>query len=243
MHIPYVCVPWAQHLISLEIQNLPTTPFCWCAPTSPMKSQHSMFRSVAARLSGAHPARVERLSALRCVQTPIEAMLPHIHIPREHGRFLLHYGEAKCRPCMIRLRSAQSAPAVLPAPMLGRVARTAVTLADRPGWTKQSGAKRKKVGEQQPDSAAYRYYEFAHFGHNLSRRFATGSGGDISGAGTSSAPYASLTVILHQEYSPVRARHHSRRYLLVRKTLLRPLSSPAMRLVVSPTPGPGILRS
>ncbi|KAL9532356.1 hypothetical protein SMMN14_04209 [Sphaerulina musiva] len=39
--------------------------------------------------------------------------------------------------------------------MLGRVARTAVTLADRPGWTKQSGAKRKKVGEQQPDSAAY----------------------------------------------------------------------------------------
>lgn len=167
----------------------------------------------------------------------------HIHIPREHGRFLLHYGEAKCRPCMIRLRSAQSAPAVLPAPMLGRVARTAVTLADRPGWTKQSGAKRKKVGEQQPDSAAYRYYEFVHFGHNLSRRFATGSGGDISGAGTSSAPYASLTVILHQEYSPVRARHHSRRYLLVRKTLLRPLSSPAMRLVVAPTPGTGILRS
>lgn len=97
MHIPYVCVPWAQHLISLEIQNLPTTPFCWCAPTSPMKSQHSMFRSVAARLSGAHPARVERLSALRCVQTPIEAMLPHIHIPREHGRFLLHYGECGAR--------------------------------------------------------------------------------------------------------------------------------------------------
>lgn len=157
-------------------------------------------------------------------------------IPREHGRFLLHYGEAKCRPCMIRLRSAQSAPAVVPAPMLGRVVRTAVTLADRPGWTKQSGAKRKKVGEQQPDSAAYRYYEFVHFGHNLSRRFATGWGSDTSSAGTSSAPYASLTVILHQEYSPVRARHYSRRYLLVRKTLLRPLSSPVMRLVVSPTP-------
>lgn len=137
---------------------------------------------------------------------------------------------------LIRLRSAQSAPAVVPAPMLGGVARTAVTLADRPGWTKQSGAKRKKVGEQQPDSAAYRYYEFVHFGHNLSRRFATGSGGDTSSAGTSSAPYASLTVIIHQEYSPVRARHYSRRYLLVRKTLLRPLSSPVMRLVVSPTP-------
>lgn len=113
-----------------------------------MKSQHSMFRSVAARPSGAHPARVKRLSALRmrCVQTPTEAMLPHIHIPREHESLppLLH-GEAKCRPRMIRLRSAQSAPPVVPAPMLGRVSRTAVTHADRPGWTKQYKSQ-EKVG-------------------------------------------------------------------------------------------------